>query len=130
MREHLYRGKDSIGNWRFGNLIASSYEKDGNIEHVYSIQGINDKSYCSGIDEKSIGQYTGLTDRNEKKIFEGDIVQFEHGLMIVCWNEKAASFCLNYLSFDPKESIWFDNDINSDKVVVIGNIHDNKDLLK
>ena len=80
---------------------------------------------------ETVGQYIGSTDKNHKKIFEGDIVKlplFTNGVQavgIVFWHNRYAKFCIktkhsnvDFYSYLAKE------------VIVIGNIHDNPELLK
>lgn len=77
------------------------------------------------IDPKTIGQYTGLTDKNGKMIFEGDIVEYPEGIAEITWEETEALF-----------GIKQDNDVcdfNSywgQNLEVIGNVYDNPELLK
>ena len=86
---------------------------------------------------KTVGQYTGLTDKNGTKIFEGDIVeghchsQWRHRLQrCVVVYDRDSFKSRHYLIF-PNEKHYFEYKVLFSKdVVVIGNIHDNPELLK
>ncbi len=122
MCEILFRGKrKNTGEWVYGDLVRL---KDGgkSIPHIYG--------YGEVIPE-TVGQYTGLTDKNGKRIFEGDIVFTEHGSIheedgnaVIEWDEDTARFVVKWdgLICD------FDNFYGHD-LEVIGNIHDNPELL-
>ena len=127
-REILFRGKRiDNGEWvegYFVNLWLVNYQRYQPI-----ITDNNAVSY--DVDPSTVGQYTGLTDKNGKKIFEGDIVAIERG-----WNETVKyhvffdpQICgfigdsINYIGF----TTFGDDGINME---VIGNIHDNPELLE
>lgn len=120
MREILFRAKRiDDGEWIEGLLCYNIYS------HL-SIQPTKEENCCP-ILMASIGQFTGLTDKNGKKIFEGDIVKG-------AWNtvfQVVYDDC--YLGFRAKEKDGFHNCIDYyglDRLEVIGNIHDNPQLLK
>ena len=132
MREILFRGKRKLdGVWIYGDLLYNSNcvkirENETGIDHIA-------KSF--EVDPDTIGQYTGLTDKNGMKIFEGDIVAVDYckDLQGVCaYNtsptpRRYIGFYINWGHYaDIKRAdigYWYN------KVLVIGNIHDNPELL-
>ena len=132
MREILFRGKMENGLWRIGYL---SFEDKITIKRkCYDYKG--DYATTSieeyKIDKNTIGQFTGLTDKNGKKIFEGDIVQ---GTIVSAWN-KALIRCEVVYNKDGFISVertrnqdWVHKVKFAKDIEVIGNIHDNPELL-
>ena len=126
MREILFRGKDKFdGEWYAGSLSHDT--KYGNCFIEVSVhQGITKE-----VIPETVGQYTGLTDKNGTRIFEGDILSAhlddgypENETMLeVVWHNNGW-YGKNGKFFDD-----FDNGFEK-YFEVIGNIHDNPELLK
>ena len=122
MREILFRAKrDDDGKWFEGDLRQF---RDG----VYIESFFGDGKINMPVFPETVGQFTGLTDKNGTKIFEGDIVKDEYILGKVVYNTKqedfdgAASFMIDDVD-DGLQSYRFWNSVE-----VIGNIHDNPEL--
>ena len=134
-REIKFRGKDlTYGVWRFGDLLQHN---DGDVcigvhdEH-WTDDGLHLSFYLqeSHVDEDTVGQYTGMKDKNGVEIYEGDIIMLGNfGTVFVWYNTKRCSFELRvYVS----DGGFVDSlkDFNTDIYEVVGNIHDNPELLK
>lgn len=120
MREILFRGKDIKGIWHVG-LLAHI----GNAWYISNKAGI---STAFEVIPQTIGQYTGLTDKNGVKIFEGDIVKHIDGLYdigTVLYDEQTARYRRTSTMF-PKTVVIAKSCVYE----IIGNIHDNPELLK
>lgn len=76
-----------------------------------------------------IMQFTGLHDKNEKEIYEGDIVNFHDEICQILWEESGACFYISTIRDDQNE--WIDRfNLNISKnCEVIGNIYENPELL-
>lgn len=141
MREILFRGQTRrLGekvrmngekvpsNWAYGGICHGR----GAFSIIYGDMDIKLENPIEKfvVYTDTVGQYTGLTDKNGKKIFDGDIVQcyFADGYKekgTIRWSNQDVRF--SFVPFDEKYMWGIDN---TDKFEVIGNIHDNPELLK
>ena len=126
MRTIKFRGKlKSNGNWEYGDLLHDNFDAC----YIYPIE-VGDLYKNNEVIPETIGQFTGLYDCEGKEIFEGDILRFGNSQSGVCevkWNEHIAAFCILF---------YFKDEIGSRPLgggvefAIIGNIHDNPELLK
>ena len=144
MREILFRGKRvDNGEWIEGYVFPQVID-GGYAPLCITTEPIcaNDYSEILGdwaiVDSSTVGQYTGLTDKNGRKIFEGDIIHLEYSQVFfggLYFGEYTAEVSYKEGCFitdgtnngDEIETplSGFDND----EVEIIGNIHDNPELL-
>lgn len=141
MREILFRGKrKDNGEWAVGYFVyAKSYFDDENWREADIIPHDTDRVYTGEYnvaytcDIETVGQYTGLTDENGERIFEGDIVQAYDETYVNGFGEIKGKVVFNGGSFDiDAEDIGYIPlySYSKENIEVIGNIHDNPELLK
>lgn len=131
MREILFRGKRiDTGEWVYGHYGEYiRFEKP-----IPAISIPSDDSFmgnlCYDVDPSSIGQYTGLTDKNGKKIFEGDVIRFNGISYMVKYFKNIARFAAYRPCFDSQKYGLADYcSFSMSESITIGNIHDNPELL-
>ena len=122
MREILFRGKRlNNGEWVEGDLL--------HLPHGIVIL----KNGYADIIPETIGQYTGLTDKNGKKIFEGDMVEYYGTYSLEVFIDKGQTKVRWYDTVTRREcsELFLGNyDEAYGECEIIGNIHDNPELLK
>ena len=119
MREILFRGERvDNGEWVYGFLVKMWGQ--------YHIVDQNNENSAYMIEPESVGQYTGLKDKNGNKIFEGDILLKGFEKVLVKWN---ANQCRWGIYSNNYEICGF-NESTQGYFEVIGNIYDNSELLE
>lgn len=130
MREILFRGKNvDNGFWEKGHLYITHL---GEYEISRYEPMIEVERFTRIVIPETVGQYTGLTDKNGQKIFEGDIVKVEAEMGSPFFDDVVGKIVYEECAFfiepkNPAESIYLFDECAEHEV--IGNIHDNPELL-
>ena len=143
MREMLFRGKRvDTDEWVEGGLITGyDYLDEYPMDVIAPVDAVfyphNEISVMFLVNPETVGQYTGLTDKNGVKIFEGDIVDASDGwwgasgpaghdspIIKVEYDESVCGFA-PFAIYDCDCDVY----IYPDECTVIGNIHDNPELI-
>ena len=140
MRIVKFRGKRvKDGKWIYGNLADYSFtilrdtiNKKVIFSNIVSFATDNFGFVVNDCEvaPDTVGQFTGLLDKNGKEIYEGDIISLRDYIAEVRWNSNLSAFCIRF-SFESELGIkplgsWIDR---RRRCNVIGNIHDNPELL-
>lgn len=127
MREISFRAKTEQGEWLYGfyhnetSIESNASDRKVTRHHIYT------QDFDKFVIHETVGQFTGLKDRNGEKIFDGDILQEYSG------EDRG------YIRYDEDDGMYYlvvDNVLhdfstcNSKWYEIIGNIHDNPELLK
>ena len=133
MREIKFRGKRlDNGEWAYGDLIQNPENTS-----IYWTE-----PYCGTwqdkkvkVDPETVGQFTGLEDKNGKDVYEGDILGSEgRGIGWVKGGVRGYCYDVVYINHPAEESDWpLYSTVKYDypeQIEVIGNIHDNPEILE
>lgn len=147
-RTIMFRGKDTCtGEWVFGTVVFPCSVKN----EIYTaiIPMIGNESVLPEIrevDDSTLGQYTGILDKNGRMIFEGDVLEYESNLVssngfavggkaverrVVIWDSHkwavktiySSRWTESYQNYGHKCDLYAD--LTCSYATVVGNIHDN-----
>ena len=130
MREILFRGKRlDNGDWVYGYYVHIG---PVSCQRAYIIPEYASSLYVNEVDPSTVGQYTGLKDKNGKRIFDGDIAKVLQGKDkdIAYVGFENGAFMLYPKTGNIYERTLWEYWYNDWDVEVIGNIHDNPELLE
>lgn len=133
---------EQAGEFVYGSLVDLG---DKDIYIVNPNEYSEDRTYNAAYKEaeyvkvyrETVGQYTGLKDKNGKDIYEGDVSEGEHATYLIQWNAEKAQYqakiikTKSVLSKHCSFPLWqYVEDDGKCRFEVIGNIHENKELLE
>lgn len=127
MREILFRAKakdKKTEEWIEGFPVRI-YDYGGKVWEIHPFE--TNFNAISGVLPETICEFTGKLDKNKKKIFEGDICKSIDGLFLIRWDSAKAAFVMDFYDY-PQETLYLEE--MQDDTEIIGNIHDNPELLK
>ena len=124
MREIKFRGKSPEEEWVYGSYISRKQK-----HYLYDLM-FDNKNRKKAVMRKSIGQYTGLKDRNGKEIYEGDILAAPHTYNIEIIY-KNGGFLMEFFDDIGEKCEYHLNKelIEQDDLEIIGNKYENPELL-
>lgn len=135
MREILFRGQQRKkgekvrldgspveSSWFYGNGVLQSR---GQFSIIYQTEPVFSKH---SVYSDTLGQYTGVTDKNGTKIFEGDIVRYGDTIHEVVFEQRNGTAYFG-LVYSESETLPFGHYQDLRQIEVIGNIYDNPELL-
>lgn len=129
MREILFRGKRTDnGEWVYGAFSEYDVEQSGQemfTVHNPCIIDYGNELLWTEVVPETVGQYTGMTDKNGKKIFEGDFVSsgYERLTWLIVYDDGGFSLVIDGASCNCQ-------DFNTAYCEVVGNVYDHPELLE
>ena len=129
MRIIKFRGQKENGDWVYGSVLTWN-GVNGSI-YFQVKKGRSETMEYALVHPRTVGQFTGLFDKNGKEIYEGDVLMFQISVKRVVGYEDSHRACFSLLDQHLHYSSSFGSGTyESFYCEVIGNIHDNPELLK
>ena len=148
MRTIKFRGKSvDYGTWRYGSLII---HEDGSMAITGGANEFSSQLWSSQVHPKSVGQWTGMVDKNGVEIYEGDILKMHQFLFdgneyeketigVIKWGEygwllsqidgKEVNEYMGYKNGEGETYLIHFYGLHEESFEIIANIHDNPELM-
>lgn len=134
-----FRAKTKNGEWVYGTGVVQVEHNTYDTDKWELVQKVNyDEldyfipSYeTEEIDINTLGQYTGLNDKNEKELYNGDEIDFSYDIFVGNFDTKVAKGIIKlengafWVNIFDKDESYLLYEINIDTIEKIGNIYDN-----
>ena len=129
----LYKGMTVNGEWVYGYLSVVTKEQKAKVEPGFYISNKMGMPFAYDVRPETVGQCTGVKDKNGKLIYEGDIVVGSWNTkLLVLWDDISVSFTVKPLSGGGERELHFfsnsryldDGTISYKDFEIIGNIHE------
>ena len=143
MREILFRGKEiKTGEWVYGGYYEADFKRDGEdkpyyTDHcIYTRELSREHNPSFKVDPETVGQYTGMKDKNGEKIFEGDIVRGKDFGGLRREGTVRYVYTGTYEIVPDTKSEYRETNTTEwlypaeEYLTIVGNIYDNPELLK
>ena len=129
-REIFFRGKNKYGKWYYGYYTEGYYLDGTPVSWIEVVDRKKKYTESPTVIPDTVGQFTGRVDKNGKRIFEGDVCRFYgtdgYADYVVFWDDTASQWTVRQIDLGAKDVL---DSYFAECCEIIGNIHDNPELL-
>lgn len=135
MREIKFRGKRvDNGEWVYGyyfpDMLKKTHDSTVTWAFIKEYDYENAKSITQEVYKETVGQYTGLKDKNGKEVYEGDIIGNDTTYKLLVNIDKGHT-CIKFKNHNTEYNEFItQREIDEEEYYILGNIHENPELLE